>query len=151
MNEDQGSCDLKDGPSAPVVSGSRILRLGADFRWQGVPAVEYKQAAEHHRGVTRVGLVGEQGESTAFHTRYFEIAPGGFSSLEKHVHEHVVVVLRGQGEVRLGAAVHPLAFGDTVYVAPEEVHQFRNRSATEPFGFLCVVDARRDRPVLVTD
>jgi quercetin dioxygenase-like cupin family protein len=150
MNEPQGSCETKGGPSVPAASGSRVLRLGADFRWQGVPAVEYKQAAEHHRGVTRISLVGEQGENTAFHTRYFEIAPRGFSSLEKHVHEHVVVVLRGQGEVRLGDAVHPLAFGDTVYVAPEEVHQFRNRSATEPFGFLCIVDARRDRPVIVT-
>ena len=41
------------------------------------------------------------------------------------------------------------AFGDAVYVAPDEVHQFRNPSATEPFGFLCVVDAERDRPVSV--
>jgi quercetin dioxygenase-like cupin family protein len=151
MNEPQGSCEIQGGPAAPGGSGSRVLRLGADFRWQGVPAVEYKQSAEHHQGVTRISLAGEQGESTAFHTRYFEIAPGGFSSREKHVHEHVVVVLRGEGEVRLGEAIHPLAFGDTVYVAPEEVHQFRNRSATEPFGFLCIVDARRDRPTLVTD
>ena len=150
MNEPQGSCDTTGDVAMLAGSGSRVLRLGADFRWQGVPAVEYKQSAVHHRGVTRVSLVGDQGETTAFHTRYFEIAPGGFSSLEKHVHEHVVVVLRGAGEVRLGDAVHPLAFGDTVYVAPEEVHQFRNRSPTEPFGFLCIVDARRDRPVVVT-
>jgi ribulose-bisphosphate carboxylase large chain len=60
-----------------------------------------------------------------------------------------VVVLRGRGQVQLGGAVHDLAFGDTVYVAPHEVHQFRNASA-EPFGFLCVVDAERDRPVPVS-
>jgi quercetin dioxygenase-like cupin family protein len=57
------------------------------------------------------------------------------------------VVLRGVGEVRLGEAVHTVGFGDTVYVSPNEPHQFRNASATEPFGFLCVVDAERDAPV----
>jgi hypothetical protein len=31
-------------------------------------------------------------------------------------------------------------------VAPHEAHQFRNPSATAPFGFLCAVDAVRDRP-----
>jgi quercetin dioxygenase-like cupin family protein len=56
-------------------------------------------------------------------------------------------VLRGRGEVHLGGTVHPLGFGDAVYVAPHEPHQFRNPSASEPFGFLCVVDARRDRPI----
>jgi quercetin dioxygenase-like cupin family protein len=151
MNDPQSSCEVSPSPGPAALSGSRILRLGPDFRWSGVPAVEYKQAAEHHRGVTRVTLVGDRGETTSFQTRYFEIAPGGFSSLEKHLHEHVVVVLRGEGEVRLGETVHPLHFGDTVYVAPSEVHQFRNVSSTEPFGFLCIVDARRDRPVLITE
>jgi len=33
-------------------------------------------------------------------------------------------------------------------VAPEEVHQLRN-PADEPFGFLCIVDHERDRPVVV--
>ena len=60
------------------------------------------------------------------------------------------MVLRGRGEVALGGEVHALSFGDTVYVAPHEVHQFRNVSGDEPFGFLCIVDAERDRPVIVT-
>jgi ribulose-bisphosphate carboxylase large chain len=113
-----------------------------------VPVLEYKPAADHHCGVLRSILVGQGGERTSFHARYFEIAPGGHTTLERHQHEHVVVVLRGAGEVILGDAVHPLGFGDTVYVAPQEVHQFRNPSA-EPFGFLCLVDAVRDRPVPV--
>jgi quercetin dioxygenase-like cupin family protein len=61
----------------------------------------------------------------------------------------VVVVLRGRGRVRFGGTEHDLGYGDTVYVAPQEPHQFRNRSADEPFGFLCIVDAQRDRPVLL--
>jgi quercetin dioxygenase-like cupin family protein len=96
-----------------------------------------------------MALVGEGGESTRFHVRYFEIAPGGFTSLERHQHEHVVVVLRGRGHVQLGGQVHVVGYGDTVYVAPQESHQFRNASADEPFGFLCIVDAERDGPVLL--
>jgi len=146
MDAFKSSCEIPAPPQAAAAAGSRVLRLGPGFRWQGVPAAEYKQAADHHHGVTRMALVGERGEATAFHVRYFEIAPGGFSSLEAHGHEHAVVVLRGRGQVQLGAAVHDVAFGDTVYVAPHEVHQFRNPSASEQFGFLCVVDAQRDRP-----
>jgi quercetin dioxygenase-like cupin family protein len=118
-------------------------------RWEGVPVAAYKQAAEHWCGVTRMALVGEAGEATGFHIRYFEIAPSGFTSLERHTHEHAVIVLRGQGQVQLGDAVHALSFGDTVYVAPQEVHQFSNPSPAEPFGFLCIVDAERDRPIPV--
>ncbi len=149
MNPSESSCELPaPGGAAP---GSRVVRFAGAFRWQGVAAEEYKHPADHWCGVTRMSLAGERGESTAFQVRYFEIAPGGFSSLERHRHEHVVVVLRGRGRARLGAEVHDLGFGDVAYVAPDEVHQLRNASADEPFGFLCVVDADRDRPVPVRD
>jgi ribulose-bisphosphate carboxylase large chain len=111
-----------------------------------VPVVDYKPPADHHAGVCRAVLAGAGGEATAFHVRYFEVAPGGRSTLERHAHAHVVVVLRGRGEVQLGEVNHLLSFGDAVYVAPHEPHQFRNPSGAEPFGFLCLVDARRDRP-----
>jgi quercetin dioxygenase-like cupin family protein len=40
--------------------------------------------------------------------------------------------------------------GDVVYVAPNDPHQFRNaEDATEPFGFLCIVNAERDTPLAV--
>jgi quercetin dioxygenase-like cupin family protein len=111
--------------------------------WQGVPVGVYPAPAGSACGVCRAVLAGETGERTAFHVRYFEVAPGGHTTLEHHAHEHVVVVLRGRGEVRLGETVHALGYGDAVYVAPDEVHQLRNASADEPFGFLCMVDARR--------
>jgi ribulose-bisphosphate carboxylase large chain len=147
MNDAVSSCEIGPAPARPS-TGSRVIRFQPGFQWQDVPVAEYKESGDHWRGVSRTALVGETGEKTAFHVRYFEVAPGGFSSLEEHAHEHVVVVLRGRGQVKLGAEGHEIGFGDTVYVAPKEVHQFRNLSADEPFGFLCVVDAARDRPVL---
>lgn len=150
MNETPSCCEAGARPASDMPPAvSRVLRWQPGFRWDGAPAEAYKAAADHWCGVARTSLAGERGEQTAFHVRYFEIAPGGFSSLEHHRHEHVAVVLRGRGEVRLGDEVHQLGFGDVVYVAPGEVHQFRNRSE-EPFGFLCMVDARRDVPVPVS-
>ena len=148
MNDTPGSCELTAAPGE-AVQGSRVVRFRPEFRWEGVAIADYKDPADHWRGIVRTGLVGDQGESTRFHLRYFEIAPGGFSSFESHAHEHAVVVLRGRGEVQLGETVQGLGFGDLVYVAPHEPHQFRNPSAEEPFGFLCVVDAERDRPTLL--
>jgi ribulose-bisphosphate carboxylase large chain len=127
-----------------------VLRALPGNRWEGIPVEDYKSPAAHWCGVTRMSLVGEMGESTAFHLRYFEIAPGGFSSHEHHRHEHVVIVMQGRGEVQLGGRLELLQPGDVVYVAPDEPHQFRNPQPTEPLGFFCLVDAVRDRPKLTT-
>ena len=153
------SCDMPnavgDRADARVSDkGSRVHRLlPADDphqpnAWHGVPVEEYKAPAAHHCGVARSVLAGTDGDATRCQVRYFELSPGGFSSREYHRHEHVVVVMRGAGEVYLGGTWHQVGFGDTVYVAPMEVHQLRNAGA-EPFGFLCVVDAERDAPVSV--
>src|SRR5205807_3780005 len=95
------TCELTGASgSGQPATGSRVLRFrpgatAADpHAWQGVPVTDYKQAARHHSGVTRALLVGGRGEGTAFHVRYFEVAPGGFTTLERHAHEHVVVVPR---------------------------------------------------------
>ncbi len=125
---------------------SKVVRFG-DFNWEGVEARSYKKvapAATWH-GVDRHLLIGESGEATPFQLRYFEIEPGGYTSHEKHAHQHAVVVLRGRGEVLLGERWQQVGFGDVVYVAPNDPHQFRT-VGDAPFGFLCVVDANRDRP-----
>lgn len=70
--------------------------------------------------------------------------------MEKHQHEHVVIPLRGRGEAQTGELIYRVGFGDVVYVAPGDPHQFRCPPDTgEPFGFLCIVNAERDRPVPV--
>lgn len=148
MNSEMSSCEGSAKPASGA--GSRVLKQ-AGFRWSDVLATEYKSPADHWCGVLRMVLVGDRGEKTAFQVRYFELAPGGFTSFEQHEHEHAVVVLHGSGQVRLAENMHRLAFGDLVYVAPGEAHQFSNVSKTEPFGFLCIVDAQRDRPVLVKE
>lgn len=128
---------------------SKVIR-GRDFRWQDVPVRAYKaegESAARFRGVTRQTLLGEgAGEGDLdFLTRYFEVEPGGFSSLELHRHPHSVIVVRGKGRVVLAGVSHELEPLDVVYVGPETVHQFQ-AAADQPLGFLCIVDRDRDRP-----
>jgi ribulose-bisphosphate carboxylase large chain len=122
------------------------LRFQPDFSWSGRPATAYKPDDRlPFRDVRRTELVGAFGESTAFDLRYFEIAPGGYSSREKHVHAHVVIGVRGQGTLISGESPQPIAPWDVAYVPSLRAHQLRN-DGTEPFGFLCIVDHERDRP-----
>lgn len=151
MNEIPSSCEIPEREAnTGTRPGSRILRWQDGFRWEGVPVEAYKTTAATWCGISRMPLAGMQGEKTSFHLRYFEIEPGAHSSLEHHGHEHVVFVLRGRGDVRLGETIQTVGFGDVVYIAPHEVHQLGNPS-DEPFGFLCVVDAERDVPVPVDE
>jgi ribulose-bisphosphate carboxylase large chain len=139
-------------PPHPPIDGnhSKVIRHQGDFTWQDVPLEAYKATTELWKGITRRELIGKRGESPHFHVRYFELQPGGYSTLEKHEHEHAVIAIRGRGEIQFGCYVYTVGFGDVVYVAPDDPHQFRNPDdATEPFGFLCVVNSERDRPQAV--
>lgn len=131
------------------MSRSKVLKAGAEG-WTGVAVREYKAEGEHFKNVTRRTLLGEgEGEeSLGFVTRYFEVMPGGYSSLERHRHSHAVVVLRGSGRVLLGRSTHDIGPRDCVYVSPGTIHQFQ-ATGSEPLGFLCIVDRDRDRPSTV--
>lgn len=129
---------------------SKVIRAAGPHAWQGIPLEAYKPTTDTYKGVTRRELVGKRGESPRFHVRYFEVEPGGFTTWEKHEHEHVVIVQRGTGHAVVGTQAHAVTVGDIVYVSPSDPHQFRCPvKATEPFGFLCLVNAERDRPVPV--
>lgn len=128
-------------------NASKVIKY-QDFRWEGVVLKAYKApAAAPFKDVTRQTLLGEgPGEGALrFVTRYFEVQPGGYSTLELHRHPHSVVILRGIGQVVLGDETYELAPFDCVYIAPATKHQFR-ATGSEPLGFLCIVDRVRDRP-----
>jgi quercetin dioxygenase-like cupin family protein len=122
------------------------------FTWAGVQVQGYRAGKEDlpeqgYRGVTRQTITSGAMEKCGFEVRYFEVEPDGYTRLERHEHVHSVTVLRGHGYAIVGAEVHPLDGHDHIYVPPMTLHQFVNAGG-EPFGFLCVVDAERDRPLL---
>ena len=111
-----------------------------DFSWEDVPLQRYPNDAA--RDVTKRVLVGENEGACHFAIRYFEVAPGGHTSLDNHRHDHGVVVVRGKGTLLLGDQKHAIGYGDAIYIEPNEIHQFRN-DHPEPLGFLCVVPPRK--------
>jgi len=146
-------------PTAGAATGNRsevVRSAETPGRWDGIPVRRYRPPSEAAEvgdawpAVTRQLLAGGPESSCSYELRYFEIAPGGRSAHERHQHEHAVLVLRGEGEVLLAGERHTLRSGDLVRVAPGDPHQFKN-TGEEPFGFLCVVDAERDRPVPLDD
>lgn len=146
------SCDWKAPGAKPAKAAAkpkaRVHRHHDDYSWSGVKTERYKCPDGTWDSVLRRTLVGLKGEHTKFHLRYFEVAPGGHTTLEKHQHEHVVVVVRGRGRCRIGRKTNDVGFLDTLYIPPDAVHQLENPT-DEPFGFFCVVDAKRDCPVPV--
>jgi len=89
-------------------------------------------------GCTVRWLVDENDGAPNFAMRQFEVQPGGHTPRHSHPYEHEVYVLSGSGVVYEGELERPLQAGDVVYVAPDEVHQFRNTGAS-PLRFLCMV------------
>ena len=83
-------------------------------------------------------LVGQMDQAPNFAMRQFEVAPGGHTPKHFHDYEHEVFVLEGEGLVVDGDQEQPLASGDVVYVAPNDVHQFRN-TGDSPMRFLCLI------------
>ena len=148
-DEESLSCDWKKKPVEKDGTKKRnrttLYRYKGDFAWHGVKIEEYKPVGEDWSRMIRQTLIGNHGESTKFHIRYFEIAPGGYSSFETHRHEHVVIGIRGEGVCTVKKKKYAIGFLDTLYIEPSAPHQLTN-PFKEPFGFFCIVNAKRDRP-----
>jgi mannose-6-phosphate isomerase-like protein (cupin superfamily) len=126
----------------------KIIRKAREYRWDGVDVLPYKDDGRAlYRAITRQVLFTDPDLHAEL--RYFEIAPGGFSTLERHEHVHAVLILRGRGHCLVGDCVSGVETRDLVTVPPLTWHQFR-ATAGEALGFLCMVDAVRDKPQLPT-
>ena len=113
-----------------------------ELRWQDVLVRAYGPDNSAADRATRQILVGNEEGSPHFHMRYFAVQPGGYTSLDQHAHDHGVYVLHGSARLRLEDTEHELHAGDIVYITGNDVHQFFT-IGDEPFGFLCVVPAKR--------
>ncbi|MBN1854306.1 MAG: cupin domain-containing protein [Pirellulales bacterium] len=83
-------------------------------------------------------LIGPLDLAPNFAMRQFTVEPGGCTPKHLHAYEHEIYILEGQGEALEGTISRPLIVGDVVYVAPDEVHQFRN-TGDVPLIFLCLI------------
>jgi mannose-6-phosphate isomerase-like protein (cupin superfamily) len=72
--------------------------------------------------------------------RVLRIAPGKNNELHKHAHESLFVVLRGEGEVRVGERWSPVKTGEVAFVPRWIFHQTRNTSTTDELVILAITD-----------
>jgi quercetin dioxygenase-like cupin family protein len=84
-------------------------------------------------------LIGLNEESDNIIMRHFIIAPGGNTPFHQHNYEHVVKIESNKGiavdEKGIG---HEVKKGQSLFVKPNELHQFRN-PFSENFEFTCII------------
>jgi quercetin dioxygenase-like cupin family protein len=128
---------------------SLLRKHSGNFHWEDVDVLAYKQeGTAPFKDVTRQVLF--EGGGVPAQLRYFEVAPGGHTTLERHQHVHAVMVIRGHGQCLVGDQAWDINLHDLVRVPPMTWHQF-HAGADEPLGFLCMVASDRDRPQLPAD
>jgi quercetin dioxygenase-like cupin family protein len=132
----------------PAISPPSIRAALPGRGWQGVERLAYKEeGAAPFKAISRQILF--QSAKLACELRYFEMEAGGFSTLERHHHVHAVMILTGCGHCLVGDEVREVKEHDLVSIPAMTWHQFR-ATGGGPFGFLCMVNAERDKPQLPT-
>lgn len=120
------------------------------FRWNNIEELIYKDEDGNpsFKAVSRRKLFAEN-KPEGFEVRYFEVSPGGHTTLEKHEHIHIVIPIRGTGFCLVGSEIVKLEVNNLLYVPSWQWHQFK-ATENDYLGFLCLVKVERDRPTLPT-
>jgi len=106
------------------------------YEWEGIKSEKY--GGNELVGVVKHVLIGREDGAPNFVIRYFRIEPGGHSRLERHPHDHGVVILHGKAKVQLNDEFLELGPLDVVYVGGDDLHQF-STIGEEALGFICVI------------
>lgn len=94
-------------------------------------------------------LVGPEQGAPNFVLRRFTMEQGGGMPLHTNDVEHEQYVLRGRAKIRVGAAVHDVGPGHTLYIPAGVPHSY---DVTEgPFEFLCIVPNRPDQVHIIDE
>lgn len=93
------------------------------------------------KGVWGKYLITENEGAKKFHMRIFIVEPGGNTSLDQHVYEHEVFIMKGLGKlITIKNNIKNeviIKEGDAILIESNEIHQFFN-NGVEPLIFLCI-------------
>lgn len=103
--------------------------------------VEAREADEGASKLKVRWLITKEMGAPNFAMRLFEMEPNGNSPLHTHPWEHEVFVLEGEGLVVAKDGEKKIAAGSVVFIAPNELHQFKN-NGKKVLKFLCIVPIR---------
>ena len=78
--------------------------------------------------------------SPIYSFRVFTISPGGHTPYHSHPFEHLNYIIEGEGAlVTESGEERSVKKGDFALVLPDEKHQYRNKSASDPLVMICAV------------
>lgn len=95
---------------------------------------------EGAKNVDKQVPLGKDGGAPNFSFRVFTINPDGHTPYHTHPFEHLNYVISGQGVIVDGAGGEiEIGAGEFGMILPDEKHQYRNTSKTEPLVVICAV------------
>jgi len=91
-------------------------------------------------GICKQVPISKHDGSPMFSFRVFTFDPGGHTPFHTHPNEHINYVIEGSGAVVTGSGEErEIKKGDFVLILPNEKHQYRNRSTSNPLVIICAV------------
>ncbi len=124
------------------------LAVGITLGVIGDQILNAQQAAVKSTELIRKDLGGIKGrEGVLFKT---ELAPGGAGPKHFHPGNEFVYVVKGSGILEAqGKPPLTVKAGDTFYQPPEQVHVFKNASATDPTEVVVFLIVDKGKPIIV--
>jgi len=99
-----------------------------------------KPDMEGAKGIYKQVPISRNDGTPGFCFRVFTVEPGGHTPLHRHSFEHLNYIIKGNGiVVKEGGEELEVKEGDFALVLPDELHQYKNSSSSEPLLFLCAV------------
>ncbi len=104
----------------------------------------YRQvdAEQEAPGVAMRTVIGARDGAPHFAMRVFDVQPNASTPLHKHHWEHEVLIVSGQGVVKMADGEREIGAEDVVYVAPGEPHSFAN-TGSGTLRFVCCIPIER--------
>ena len=91
-------------------------------------------------GLSKQVPISRNDGSPVFSFRVFTFDPGGYTPFHMHPNEHINYVIEGRGAVvNESGEEREIKKGDFALILPNEKHQYRNKSTSEPLVMICAV------------
>jgi quercetin dioxygenase-like cupin family protein len=81
---------------------------------------------EEMPGVCKRVLVGAEHGAQKFYLRHYDLAPDVTTPLDRHVYEHELFVLNGEGKYLCDGEETPIKTGDAIWIRSNQRHQIIN-------------------------
>lgn len=99
-----------------------------------------KPDMEGAKGIYKQVPISKDDGAPMFSFRVFTIEANGHSPYHQHPFEHVNYIIEGNGAIVTETGEERgIKKGDFAMVLPNEKHQYKNMSASEPFVMICAV------------